>query len=161
MNSKDIAAPGILNLESHMGCRSSSRVAWGNAGYSSRIKTPLYENDISPGPGILHLPTSPTCEIVWCRNLKGRSEINAVPIGLKPAILWIFVHSSASSKMRDGSMVPIHRASIVLPEPGGPSISKLWEPATAISRARLPCSYPFTFWKSSSYRWSWENKDCG
>ena len=40
-------------------------------------------------------------------------------------------------------------ASIDLPEPGGPIISKLWPPAAAISNARLALSWPLTSLRSS------------
>ena len=59
------------------------------------------------------------------RETERTSEINAVPEGIKPVILLILVHSSASSKLRGGRIVLIRRATIVFPEPGGPSISKL------------------------------------
>ena len=36
------------------------------------------------------------------------------------------------------------RASIVLPEPGGPTMSRLWPPAAAISRARRASAWPRT-----------------
>ena len=35
-------------------------------------------------------------------------------------------------------------ASIDLPAPGGPTISRLWPPAAAISSARLAFSWPLT-----------------
>ena len=52
-----------------------------------------------------------------------------------PATLYIFVTSSASSLVIGGRMVVMRRASIVLPDPGGPVISTLWAPAAAISMA--------------------------
>ena len=54
-----------------------------------------------------------------------------------PATLWTCVISSASSKLGGGRMPGRRRASIVLPAPGGPTISRLWPPAAAISSARL------------------------
>ena len=45
----------------------------------------------------------------------------------------------------------MRRASIVLPEPGGPIIITLCPPAAAISNARLTCICPFTSAKSSAY----------
>ena len=39
-----------------------------------------------------------------------------------------------------GSNPGRRRASMVLPDPGGPSIRRLWPPAAATTRARLACS---------------------
>jgi hypothetical protein len=39
---------------------------------------------------------------------------------------------------------------MVLPLPGGPTISRLWPPAAAISRARLACSWPRTSARSAA-----------
>ena len=49
-----------------------------------------------------------------------------------------------------GRMVGSRFASIVFPEPGGPTMMTLWPPAAATSRARLTCSWPFTSLKSMS-----------
>ena len=43
---------------------------------------------------------------------------------------------------RKKDVIMIRRASIVFPEPGGPTISKLCPPAAAISKARLATSCP-------------------
>ena len=50
-----------------------------------------------------------------------------------------------------GMIVGIRLASIVLPEPGGPIINKLWLPLAAIVIARFAISWPRTSAKSSSY----------
>ena len=42
------------------------------------------------------------------------------------------------------------RASMDLPEPGGPIMAMLWPPAAAISRARFTFSWPFTSAKSGT-----------
>lgn len=49
-------------------------------------------------------------------------------------------------------MVGMRRASIVLPEPGAPTIITLWPPAAAISNARLTAACPRTSAKSSAKR---------
>ena len=60
--------------------------------------------------------------------------------------------SSRSTRRRSGRgrIVGIRLASIVLPEPGGPSISRLWPPAAAMVTARLAISWPRTSAKSTS-----------
>ena len=54
----------------------------------------------------------------------GRVVIRVARAGSKPEIEWILVHSNASSKERGGRMVAIRFASIVFPEPGGPTRSR-------------------------------------
>jgi len=67
-----------------------------------------------------------------------------------PTTLNIFVVSMASSNVSGGSIVGRRFASMVLPEPGGPTIIRLWPPAAATSKARLTCSWPMTSEKSIS-----------
>ena len=55
---------------------------------------------------------------------------------LSPAAPWTFVISMASAIVGGGRIPGSRRASIVLPAPGGPIISRLWPPAAAISSAR-------------------------
>ena len=61
----------------------------------------------------------------------------AVPM---PAALWTWVISRASSKLGGGRMPGRRRASMVLPAPGGPTMSRLCPPAAAISSARFASS---------------------
>ena len=63
---------------------------------------------------------------------------------------WIFVTSSASSGLSRGRIDGSRLASMLLPDPGGPTSSRLWPPAAAISRARLAFSCPLTSAKSGS-----------
>ena len=79
---------------------------------------------------------------MWCGARKGRS-VASRPVPM-PAALWTWVISSASSKLGGGRMPGSRRASMVLPAPGGPIISRLWPPAAAISSARLASSCPRT-----------------
>ena len=100
----------------------------------------------------------------WCRRLtallakrcdggarKGRSVRIGWSSGSVPATEWILVLSMASSKVRSGRMDGSRCASILFPEPGGPMSSALWNPAAAISNARLANSWPMT--SAISGRW--------
>ena len=60
--------------------------------------------------------------------------------------------SSASRASSGGSSAGSRCASMDLPAPGGPIISRLWPPAAAISSARLADSWPFTSRKSGAAR---------
>ena len=60
------------------------------------------------------------------------------------------VVSIASSSVSAGRIVGSRFASIVFPEPGGPTMITLCPPPAATSRARLTCSCPFTSLKSTS-----------
>ena len=158
-NSIAIAAREIVSRRSSSGWRSSSSTDLGNSGNSSRNKTPLWASEISPGPGMLPPPAKPADEMVWCGVRKGRVPRSGRSAGSSPAILWIWVTSSASSKDGGGRMLTILRASIVLPEPGGPSINRLCPPAAATSSARLTCSWPLTSCRSSPSCWCCWNKE--
>ncbi len=59
-----------------------------------------------------------------------------------PASEWIIETSSTSAGSSGGRIDGSRAASIDLPEPGGPTISRLWPPAAAISSARLARSWP-------------------
>ena len=48
--------------------------------------------------------------------------------------------SSSSAGVSGGRMPASRAASIDLPEPGGPTMSRLWPPAAATSSARLALS---------------------
>jgi hypothetical protein len=68
-------------------------------------------------------PLRPGSETEWWGERKGRVVTCAALAGSRPLIEWILVHSSASSKESGGRMVTIRFASIVFPEPGGPTSS--------------------------------------
>ena len=87
----------------------------------------------------------------WCGAASGRDACPPVrwSASRTPATLWILVVSSASSKVSGGRMVAMRLASMVLPEPGGPIISRLCPPAAAISMARLAVCCPRTSPKST------------
>src|SRR6266571_4919579 len=67
--------------------------------------------------------------MVWCGARNGRRATSDSPSGRVPATEWIFVVSSASSRLILGKIVGRRRASIVFPEPGGPTMSMLCPPA--------------------------------
>ena len=60
------------------------------------------------------------------------------------------VISSAPPAASGGRIPGSRRASIVLPEPGGPTISRLWPPAAAISSARRAAACPRTSARSGA-----------
>ena len=55
---------------------------------------------------------------------------------------------NASSGASGGRMPGRREASIDLPVPGGPIMSRLWAPAAATSRARLTVSWPLMSFRS-------------
>ena len=67
-----------------------------------------------------------------------------------PAAPWTCVISIASSSVGGGRIPGRRRASIVLPAPGGPTISRLWPPAAAISSARRASAWPRTSARSGA-----------
>ncbi len=82
-------------------------------------------------------PVSAGVDMLWCGARKGRCATMPPPRGNAPATECILVTSSASSNVMSGRMEGMQRASMVLPEPGGPIIRRLCPPAAAISAARL------------------------
>ncbi len=94
-------------------------------------------------------PSRPASETVWCGARKGRTLSSPTPLGSAPATLWICVVSTASGKVSGGRIPGKRLASMVLPEPGGPIISTLCDPAAATSRARLAVPCPRTSLKSA------------
>ena len=134
---------------SSSGCRSASSAARPNSGSSSRNNTPRCASETSPGRGGDPPPTSPATEIVWWGARKGRSVNRPCPGRSLPATDQMEVVSTASSKESAGKSVGMRRASIVLPEPGGPMRSALCPPAAAISSARLQLCWPRTSERST------------
>ena len=88
-------------------------------------------------------PTMAAIDAVWCGSRNGRAREMPPSSGAPRA--------SGSSRSRaprpaeSGGRMPGRRAaSIDLPDPGGPTISRWWRPAAAISSARLALSWPLT-----------------
>jgi site-specific DNA recombinase len=144
------AARPIVTRPSSSGWRSTSRTRRSNSGISSRNSTPLCASEISPGRGMAPPPTRATFETVWCGARNGRSDSKPAPAGSVPATEWIAVHSSASSNVSGGRIVPTRRASMVLPAPGGPMSNRLCAPAAATSSARRASNCPRTSARSPS-----------
>ena len=66
----------------------------------------------------------------------------SAPPSISPATEAIIDTSSSSAGVSGGRIVGSRAASIDLPAPGGPIISRLWPPAAATSSARLALSWP-------------------
>lgn len=135
-------------MPSSSGWRMTSSVSRRNSGSSSRNSTPRWASEISPGRGVEPPPVRPGAEIVWCGLRKGRRRTSGDSGVSRPMTEWICVTSSASSRVISGRMDGKRRASMLLPEPGGPTSSTLCAPAAATSSARLTCSCPMTSLKS-------------
>ncbi len=103
---------------------------------------PWWASDASPGRGGEPPPTSAAAEAVWCGARSTRSPQRAALNA--PATLRIAADSSASSCDSGGSRPARRRASIDLPVPGGPTMSRLSWPAAATSSARLAAPWPRT-----------------
>jgi hypothetical protein len=67
-----------------------------------------------------------------------------------PANEWSRVTSRASAKVSGGRMPDSRCASMDLPAPGGPTRSRWWPPAAAISSARRATAWPRTSARSSA-----------
>ena len=115
----------MVTTPSSMGWRSTSRAARANSGSSSKNSTPLWAKEISPGRGTGPPPASPAVEMVWWGARKGLARSREAPSGSSPAMEWILVTSSASWKVMSGRMEGSRFASMLLPEPGGPSSNTL------------------------------------
>ena len=106
-------------------------------------RTPLWARLISPGLAPRPPPTIAAIEAVWCGSRNGRAR-EMPPSSSRPESEWIIEVSSASTAVSGGRMLGIRAASIDLPEPGEPTISRWCRPAAAISSARFARSWPLT-----------------
>lgn len=122
------------------GSRRTSSTRRSNSGNSSRNRMPRCASEISPGLGLLPPPTRATPEAVWCGERNGRRRQVARSKGSRSLTERIAAVSMASDSLSGGSSPGRRAASIDLPVPGGPIISRLWPPAAAISSARLAFS---------------------
>ena len=125
------------------GSRSTSSTARCHSGSSSRNSTPLCASEISPGRGGLPPPASAAALAPWCgaRHGRCRHSRGSKP---RPLIEATAAVSSASASVASGSRPGRRDASRVLPQPGGPLISRWWPPAAAISSARRAWAWPRT-----------------
>ena len=116
---------------------------------SSRKSTPCVARLASPGRNtVAPPPSSPAVEIEWWGARNGRDRRSPRPVN-SPATEWSWLASSASSRVGAGRIEGRRRASIVLPAPGEPTISRLWPPAAATSSARRACCWPRTSARST------------
>ena len=123
--------------------RASSTSRW-NSGSSSRNSTPLWAREISPGRSSGPPPARAAAEAVWWGARKGRRVSRGRFGSVSPATDQMPETASASSRLMSGRMEGSRFASMDLPAPGEPIISRLWPPAAAISRARFTFSWPIT-----------------
>ena len=140
-----VAARATRMTPSSSGSRSPSSTVGANSAISSRNRTPPWARLISPGRSEDEPPpTRATTELVWCGARNGGTRTKP-PRGIGiPAAEWIIVACTASSRSSGGSSPGRRWASIVLPEPGEPTISRWWPPAAAISSARRATGWPRT-----------------
>ena len=138
----------MSTLPSSSGWRSASSAARENSASSSRNSTPRWASVTSPGRGRAPPPTRPCGEMVWWGERNGRSRASSP--APSPATLCTRVMSRASAKSGGGRMPGTRRASIVLPAPGGPTMSRLCPPAAAISSARFASCWPRTSARSGA-----------
>ena len=131
------------------GWRSASSTLGRNSGSSSRNSTPRCASDTSPGRGLEPPPTSAAMLAEWCGARNGR-RVASLPPSSSPASECTMETSSISSGDSGGRMEGRRAASIDLPEPGAPIISRLWPPAAATSSTRLALSWPLTSPRSGS-----------
>ena len=110
---------------SSSGWRNASSAATGNSPSSSRNRMPWVAKLISPGRSDqLPPPTSETMEAWWCGARNG-GRSNRAPSGrAQPAAECMRVTVSASSEVSGGSSPARRSASMVLPDPGGPTIRR-------------------------------------
>lgn len=145
---KRARARTTLTIPSSSGWRSASSVSRRNSGSSSKNRTPLCARLASPGRAEGPPPIMPTVEVPVCGLRNGRSSISPAG-GSSAASDQILVTSIASARASRGSRPGRRRASIVLPEPGGPRSSRLWPPAAAISSALFAPDWPRTSARSA------------
>ena len=119
------------------GSRSTSSTRRSHSGNSSRNSTPRWASEISPGRGLLPPPTNATPLAVWCGARYG--SMPHVAGENLPASDAITAVARASSSDNGGRMPGRRCASIDLPLPGGPIMSRLWAPAAAMVSARFAC----------------------
>ena len=122
---------------SSRGWRRASSTAVGNSPISSRKRTPPWARLISPGRiHVVPPPIIATAEALWCGARNGGRVTSPVVGSPSPATEWTRVASREVARSRGGSRSGRRVASMVFPEPGGPTIRRWWPPVAATSRAR-------------------------
>ena len=122
-----------------------------NSGSSSRNRTPRWASaDLArPQAGAAHQRR----RRMPCGAARGTARLVEPRTAARaaPAAEWIRVISSTSARGRAAAGSRCRRrASIVLPEPGGPVMSRLCAPAAAISSARRARGWPRTSARSAT-----------
>ena len=145
------SARAIVTVPSSSGCRSTSSVRRLNSGSSSRNSTPLCDSDDFAGRRHRAAADQPgVADRVMRRAIGPRGQQRLPGAAANPSRYRCAWFRSIRWPVRSGMIVGTRLASIVLPEPGGPIISKLCPPAAAMVIARLAISWPRTSAKSTS-----------
>jgi len=136
-NISDMAAREMVTVPSSSGLAQNFENVAGELGkFVEKEQAVVRERDFAGARGLRRRDQAGVRDGVMRRTIGALAD-EPLPGSRTPATLWIFVVSSASSKVSGGRMVGMRLASMVLPEPGGPIINMLWPPAQAISMARL------------------------
>ena len=101
-----------------------------------------------PGPA----PNRAAAEAVWCGASNGGRRIRAVHRPAAPLSEWTAVTSIAASSSRSGSRPGSRSASIVLPDPGGPTMSRRCPPRGGDLQGQAPSACPATSARSGAAR---------
>ena len=150
----------MVSAPSSSGCRSAlhrSRRARNRGARRGARGTPVCgQADLArAAAATLRLRPGPATEIEWCGARIGRSVSKPLAGKLARRPTRSKLPSPTASSKVSGEEFPVKpaRASMVLPEPGGPMKSRLWPPAAAISKARLlKACCPRTSLRSSAAR---------
>ena len=124
---------------SSSGRRSASSTARRNSGSSSRKSTPWCASDTSPGARAAAADEPARARSCGAARGTGGIAIRPPSSGKQPGdrVDPRDLERLARASAAEGSSAAA-RASIVLPQPGGPIMSRLCPPAAAISSARAP-----------------------
>ena len=133
----------IATRPSSSGWRSASSTSRSNSGSSSRNSTPWSASVTSPGDSRGPPPTIAAYDVVWWGAAERRPADEPVDRPLAGG-------RRHDRRRQRGRVVERReearhvRASMVLPDPGGPISSRPWPPARAISSARRASAWPRT-----------------
>ena len=159
-NSSRVFARSIRMHPLSSGCRKASRVDGANSPNSSRNSTPPWARLTSPGRNDDDPP--PMMEIVlaeWCGMRMGGDVTSPWPPSVSPVPERVSVSPAAERmsmtskdvRSSSGGNKPGNRcASIVLPDPGGPTSRRWCPPAAESSRPKRAASCPRTSARSGN-----------
>ena len=143
------AARARLTVPVSSGSRSASSTSRRYSGSSSRNSTPRCASVISPGRRRPPPPMTAVADAPWCGARNGGRRHSATGGSGRTSECSI-ADSSASSSSSGGSSPGRRCAIMLLPAPGGPTKSRLCEPAAAISSARFAPAWPRTSARSGA-----------